>query len=156
MPLPNTDILVGNDLLRQFGSIEIHYGEQADDDYDLFNTTPSQQTSIVMSQDIVVPAESVVPVATNLVPGRTLNDKGLFVVELSTPVLVKKGVSLGHSIITSPDQIVLTNLSNQSQVLISGTSFGRIEEMECGHINATLNLDEPIKVILMPTIFDNC
>ena len=138
MPLPNIVILIGNDLLRQFGYIEIHYGEQADDDYYFFNMTPSQQTSIVLSQDIVVTAKSVVPVATSLVPGQTLGKKKFFVVEPSTPLSVKKGVSLGHSIITSLDQILLTNLSNQPQVLIAWISLGRIEEMECGHINAII------------------
>merc|ERR1712035_241137 len=63
------------------------------------------------------------------------------------------------SIITSLDQILLTNQSSQPQVLITGTSLGSIEEMECGHINAivprqveTLNLEEPIKEELMSTI----
>ena len=91
MPLPNTDILIGNDLLRQFGNIEIHYSKQAEDDYDFFNVTPSQQTLIVLSQDIVVPARSVVPVETNLVPDQAMNKKGFFVVEPSAPLFVKKG-----------------------------------------------------------------
>ena len=91
MPLPNTDILIGNDLLRQFGNIEIHYSKQADDDYDFFNVTPSQQTPIVLSQDIVVPAKSVVPVETNLVPDQTWNKKGFFCSRAIYTIICKKG-----------------------------------------------------------------
>ena len=90
MPLPNTDILIGNDLLRQFGNIEIHYSKQADDDYDFFNVTPSQQTPIVLSQDIVVPAKSVVPVETNLVPDQTWNKKGFFCSRAIYTIICKK------------------------------------------------------------------
>ena len=89
MPLPNTDILVGNDLLRQFRKIKIHY-DKLDDNND-FNTTPTLRASVVLLQDIVIPAKSIVPVPTELTPHIPFITPTAWIVEPSTELFFNKG-----------------------------------------------------------------
>ena len=42
----------------------------------------------------------------------------------------KKGVSLGHSVITDLTHFFLTNLTNKVQVVLLGTRLARLEVME--------------------------
>ena len=74
-----------------------------------------------MKQDIVIPPQSSAPINVILQPDVTMEGK-TWVVEPLKQLLLKKGVSLGHSIITSLDQVVVTNLTDQHQTLVGGNN----------------------------------
>ena len=122
MKIPKSDMLIGNDILDQLGDTWIKLLENPIDE-----TTP-QQVKLLLQQDVVIPAKSSARVVVDTEPKMEIEKKS-WVVEPSTQLFINKGVSLGHSIITSLDQIIVANLTIQTQVLPAGTNLARIEEL---------------------------
>ena len=129
LPLPQTDMLIGNDILRQFRNVEISYVTDPEDAREALH-----RAKISLKQDIVIPPQSSAPINVIVQPDVTIEGK-TWVVEPSKRLLLKKGVSLGHSIITSLGQVVATNLTNQHQTLVGGTSLATMEELRTAEIN---------------------
>ena len=50
LPLPNVDILLGNDILRQFGDIKVHCGKLKEKHDERTITIPAQQETHIMLQ----------------------------------------------------------------------------------------------------------
>ena len=75
-----------------------------------------------------------------------------WMVEPSAILFSKKGVSVGHSLITNIKEVRLTNLSKKSQFIPSGTRLARLEELtewETLAINSlaeTSNVEEPTEI----------
>ena len=59
-----------------------------------------------------------------------------WILEPALQLCTQKGVSLGHSIITSLYQILVTHLTIRHQTLLEETKLGRIEEVEFQAMNA--------------------
>ena len=59
-----------------------------------------------------------------------IEDGKAWVVEPSAILFSKKGVSLGHSLITNLDGVFLTNLTNQTQFIPKVTCLARLEAVE--------------------------
>ena len=116
-------MLIGNDILRQFRNVEISYETDPEDAGEAIH-----RAKISLKQDIVIPPQASAPINVIVQTDVTIEGK-TWVVEPSKRLLLKKGVSLGHSIITSLDQVVVSNLTNQHQTLVGGTSLATIEEL---------------------------
>ena len=127
LPLPNIDILLGNDILRQFGDLKVHYGKLNEKhDERTITIPPQQETHIMLQQDVSIPAFFIVAVSTK--PNTNVNLYGkVWVVKLSVMFFMKKGVSLGHSVIIDFIQALLTNLTDKTQNCPSRNTISSIK-----------------------------
>ena len=87
LPLPNIDILLGNDILRQFGDLKVHYRKMNEKHDERTITIPAQQ-------DVSIPAYAIVAVSTK--PNTNVNLYGkAWVVEPSAMLLTKRALVWG-------------------------------------------------------------
>ena len=95
LPLPNIDILLGNDILRQFGDLKVHYGKLNEKhDERTITIPPQQETHIMLQQDVSIPAFFIVAVSTK--PNTNVNLYGkAWVVEPSAMLLTKRALVWG-------------------------------------------------------------
>ena len=127
LPLPNVDVLLGNDILRQFGDLKVHYRKMNEKDEERTITIPAQQeTHIMLQQDVSIPAYAIVAVSTKTNTNANLYGKA-WVVEPSAMLFTKKGVSLGHSVIIDFIQALLTNLTDKTQNCPSRNTISSIK-----------------------------
>ena len=95
LPLPNVDVLLGNDILRQFGDLKVHYRKMNEKDEERTITIPAQQeTHIMLQQDVSIPAYAIVAVSTKTNTNANLYGKA-WVVEPSAMLLTKRALVWG-------------------------------------------------------------
>ena len=92
LPLPIVDILLGIDILRQFGDLKVHYGKLNEKhDERTITIPPQQETHIMLQQDVSIPAYFIDAVSTK--PNINVNLYGkAWVVEPSAMLLSKRAL----------------------------------------------------------------
>ena len=155
-PLTNSDILLGNDFLREFGSLNIQYLqdkspnlEQWSFDTDIPTEGKQNDIRVFMAKDRQIPAQAMALVEVVIKYGIQNPTLKAWIVEPSTNLFTKKGVSLGHSIITNLNEVYLTNLSKQGQYIPKGTCLAKLEAIYetnslCVNNMTELPMDETI------------
>ena len=135
MPLTSAVILLGNDFLKQFGSLNIRYTNVNDSNPGPWSVHPeitvaSKQSEIFvyLSKGVQIPAQSMVPVEVE----SDIDQHGnlSWIVEPSVTLFTNKGASLGHSIITDKQRVCRTNLTHKAQFVPEGTCLAKLEPME--------------------------
>ena len=156
MPLTNSDVLLGNEFLWQFGSLNIRYLqdnspnlEQWTLDSDISSEDNQNDMRVFMLTARQIPAASMALVKVMINYGIQNPTAKAWIVEPSTDLFMKKGVSLGHSIITNLNEVYLTNLSNQVQYIPRGTCLAKLETIYetnslCVNNMTELPMDETI------------
>ena len=123
-------------MLRQFGSLNITYQDRVNDGGDkgwsmnpelIIEDRNDFQVSLKSHTNIPPHSMLFVKVDTNITEDVTSK---AWIVEPSASLFTKKGVSLGHSIITNLDGIYLTNLTNRMQYIPRGTCLAKLEAIE--------------------------
>ena len=124
MTLPAVYLIVGNNLLRQFGKLTVEYSPKKSDSTAAIVSLNEGELSVALPEDVIIPAQSVLAIPMRF---QTENADQTYVMEPSTMLFQQKGVSMGHSILSQGEPAWLSNLTNKRQVLFKGTKVARLE-----------------------------
>lgn len=133
------DLLLGNDTLSQLGAIKISYDSGTGKGFmtgkDLNVIEPTYPNNAVINlEDRTIPSFSSVSVPIQI-PNRVKGTTSYFMMEPSSDIFLKKGLTLGRLLLPdSPcentSHLLLTNFSNTEQWVGKGAVLEKMEDMD--------------------------
>ena len=144
LPLGEMSLLLGNNVLKQLGTLIVDYDLNGKPVVEFKPPARSVQPDKALdaADDVNIPAFAALAVKVN----RKSPDEGLggtedtsAVLEPSAKLFLQQGISLGHAVVSDTEQVVLVNLSGQEQTVRKGTTVAFLTSAESIIENWVLN-----------------